>query len=112
MIDVRLSEVYLKLEAIDNQSINRDSKCNLKELHKESPAQGSVKTNDKHLKILNKPLLQHPSSPASEPTSTKKVLIPSKNDFILFSTFSEPNYRVQATQKNISWDKGYPIVIF
>ena len=55
VIDVRLSEVYLKLEAIDNQSINRDSKCNLKELHKESPAQGSVKTNDKHLRILNDP---------------------------------------------------------
>ena len=41
--EMRLSEVFLKLEAIDNQSINRDSKCNLKELHKESPAPGSVK---------------------------------------------------------------------
>ena len=53
--EMRLSEVFLKLEAIDNQSNNRDSKCNLKEPHKESPAQGSVKTNDKHLGILNDP---------------------------------------------------------
>ena len=42
--------MYFKLEAIDNQSINRDSKCNLKELHKESPAQGLVKTSDKVFK--------------------------------------------------------------